>query len=217
MSKVVLIGSNSSIAQSLLKNSSKEFITFSRELGNFDLSGDLSELDSLDDINGLIYFPGSINLKPFTMLKDQDFQNDLDINFLGAVKVVRKLVGKLKEANGSSVVFISSVAANLGLSFHASISPAKSALEAFSRSMAAEYASAKISFNVVAPSLTDTPMATNLLKTDRLKEVSKERNPMKEVGSPEKVARTLDFLLDAHKNWITGQTISADGGMINLK
>ena len=82
MSKIVLIGSNSSIAQSLLKNSSKEFITFSRELGNFDLSGDLSELDSLDDINGLIYFPGSINLKPFTMLKDQDFQNDLDINFL---------------------------------------------------------------------------------------------------------------------------------------
>ena len=216
MSKVVLIGSSSAIAPSLIKNSDKEFVSFSRE-NDFNLFGDLSELDSLTDINGLIYFPGSINLKPFSMLKDKDFQNDLDINFLGAVRVVRKLIDKLKEANGASVIFISSVAANVGLSFHSSISPAKSALEAFSRSMASEYVNSKISFNVVAPSLTDTPMATNLLKTDRLREASIERNPMKEIGSPDKIASTLDFLLDSHKNWITGQTISADGGMNNLK
>ena len=216
MSKVVLIRSSSAIAQSLIKNSDKEFVSFSRE-NDFNLFGDLSELDSLTDINGLIYFPGSINLKPFSMLKDKDFQNDLDINFLGAVRVVRKLIDKLKEANGASVIFISSVAANVGLSFHSSISPAKSALEAFSRSMASEYVNSKISFNVVAPSLTDTPMATNLLKTDRLREASIERNPMKEIGSPDKIASTLDFLLDSHKNWITGQTISADGGMNNLK
>tara|TARA_B100000886_G_scaffold339753_1_gene306178 strand:+ start:1148 stop:1798 length:651 start_codon:yes stop_codon:yes gene_type:complete len=216
MSKVVLIGSSSAIAQSLIKNSDKEFVSFSRE-NDFNLFGDLSELDSLTDINGLIYFPGSINLKPFSMLKDKDFQNDLDINFLGAVRVVRKLIDKLKEANGASVIFISSVAANVGLSFHSSISPAKSALEAFSRSMASEYINSKISFNVVAPSLTDTPMATNLLKTDRLREASIERNPMKEIGSPDKIASTLDFLLNSHKNWITGQTISADGGMNNLK
>ena len=163
MSKVVLIGSSSAIAQSLINNSDKEFVSFSRE-NDFNLFGDLSELDSLTDINGLIYFPGSINLKPFSMLKDKDFQNDLDINFLGVVRVVRKLIDKLKEANGASVIFISSVAANVGLSFHSSISPAKSALEAFSRSMASEYVNSKISFNVVAPSLTDTPMATTYLK-----------------------------------------------------
>ena len=113
------------------------------------------------------------------MLKENDFQNDLDINFLGAVKVVKKLIGKLKEAEGASVVFISTVAASLGLPFHASISPAKAALEAYARSMAAEYAGAKISFNVIAPSLADTPMAENLQKTERLVEASKERNPMK--------------------------------------
>jgi len=216
MSKVVLIGSSSAIAQSLQENSNREFVCFTRS-NDFDISGDLSELDSLEDINGLVYFPGTINLKPFTMLKEQDYQNDLDINFLGAVKVVKKLIGKLKEADGASVVFISTVAASIGLPFHASISPAKAALEAYARSMAAEYAGAKISFNVVAPSLANTPMAENLLKTERLVEASKERNPMKEIGSPNQIAKVVDFLLDADQNWMTGQVIPVDGGMINLK
>ena len=213
MSKVVLIGSSSAIAKALQENSEREFICFSRSNNNLDISGDLSELDDLDTINGLVYFPGTINLKPFTMLKENDFQNDLDINFLGAVKVVKKLIGNLKEAEGASVVFISTVAASLGLPFHASISPAKAALEAYARSMAAEYAGAKISFNVIAPSLADTPMAGNLLKT----EASKERNPMKQIGTPSQIAKSVDYLLDAHKNWMTGQVISVDGGMINLK
>ena len=216
MSKVVLIGSSSAIAQSLQENSNREFVCFTRSNG-FDITGDLSEFDSLEDINGLVYFPGTINLKPFTMLKEQDYQNDLDINFLGAVKVVKKLIGKLKEADGASVVFISTVAASIGLPFHASISPAKAALEAYARSMAAEYAGAKISFNVVAPSLANTPMAENLLKTERLVEASKERNPMKEIGSPNQIAKVVDFLLDADQNWMTGQVIPVDGGMINLK
>jgi 3-oxoacyl-[acyl-carrier protein] reductase len=217
MGKVVLIGASSAIAKSLQEDSDKEFINFSRSDGSLDISGDLSELEVLEDINGLVYFPGTINLKPFTMLKDQDFQNDLNINFLGAVKVVKKLIEKLKDADGASVVFISTVAASIGLPFHASISPAKAALEAYARSMAAEYAGAKISFNVVAPSLADTPMATNLLKTDRLKEASKERNPMKQIGSPKQIAKAIDFLLDAHQNWMTGQVIPVDGGMKNLK
>ena len=216
MSKVVLIGSSSAIAKSLQENSNREFVCFTRSNG-FDISGDLSELDDLEDINGLVYFPGTINLKPFTMLKEQDYQSDLDINFLGAVKVVKKLIGKLKEADGASVVFISTVAASIGLPFHASISPAKAALEAYARSMAAEYAGAKISFNVVAPSLANTPMAENLLKTERLVEASKERNPMKQIGSPDQISKTVDFLLDAHQNWITGQVIPVDGGMKNLK
>ena len=216
MSKVVLIGSSSAIAKSLQENSNREFVCFTRSNG-FDITGDLSELDSLEDIKGLVYFPGTINLKPFTMLKEQDYQSDLDINFLGAVKVVKKLIGKLKEADGASVVFISTVAASIGLPFHASISPAKAALEAYARSMAAEYAGAKISFNVVAPSLANTPMAENLLKTDRLIEASKERNPMKQIGSPEQISKTIDFLLDSHNNWMTGQVIPVDGGMVNLK
>ena len=217
MSKVVLIGSSSAIAKALQENSEREFICFSRSNNNLDISGDLSELDAISDINGMVYFPGTINLKPFTMLKEDDFLNDFKINVLGAAKVVKKVINKLKEADGASVVFISSVAANVGLPFHASISSSKSALEGMARSLASEYTNAKVCFNVVAPSLTETNLSTNLLKTERLIEASKERNPMKEIGDPDKIAKTIDFLLDAHNNWMTGQVIHVDGGMNNLK
>ena len=151
------------------------------------------------------------------MLKEEDFLNDFKVNVLGAAKVVKKVINQLKESEGASVVFISSVAANVGLPFHASIGASKSALEGMARSLAAEYTNAKVCFNVVAPSLTDTNLSTNLLKTDRLVEASKERNPMKEIGDPKKVAKTVDFLLSAHENWMTGQVIHVDGGMNNLK
>ena len=217
MAKTILIGASSTIAKALQENSEREFLTFSRSEGNLDLDGDLSELDDITDINGLVYFPGTINLKPFTMLKEDDFINDFQVNVLGAAKVVKKVINRLKEAEGSSVVFISSVAANVGLPFHASIGAAKSALEGMARSLASEYTNSKVCFNVVAPSLTETTLSANLLKTGRLVETSKERNPMKEIGDPSKVAKTIDFLLDAHNNWMTGQIVHVDGGMNNLK
>ena len=217
MPKILLIGASSAIAKALQENSDREFINFSRSEGTLDLNGDLGELDNLTDINGLVYFPGTINLKPFVMLKEDDFVNDFNVNVLGAVKVLKKVIDQLKEADGSSVVFISSVAANLGLPYHASISAAKSAIEGMSKALAAEYAAQKVCFNVVAPSLTNTPLASNLLKTERQIEANEERNPMKQIGTPEQVARTIDFLLDAHKNWITGQTYSVDGGMVSIK
>ena len=217
MAKTLLIGASSTIAQALQENSNREFICLARSEGNLNLDGDLTELDDVSNINGLVYFPGTINLKPFAMLKEEDFLNDFQVNVLGAAKVVKKVINKLKEAEGSSVVFISSVAANIGLPFHASIGASKSALEGMARSLAAEYTNAKVCFNVVAPSLTETNLSTNLLKTDRLIEASKERNPMKEIGDPQKVAKTIDFLLSAHENWMTGQVIHVDGGMNNLK
>ena len=217
MAKTLLIGANSTIAKALQEQSEREFICLARSEGNLNLDGDLSELDDVTDINGLVYFPGTINLKPFTMLKEDDFANDFKINVLGAAKVVKKVINQLKESEGASVVFISSVAASIGLPFHASIGASKSALEGMARSLAAEYTNAKVCFNVVAPSLTETNLSTNLLKTERLVEASKERNPMKEIGDPHKVAKTIDFLLDAHKNWMTGQVIHVDGGMNNLK
>lgn len=217
MEKVLLIGANSGIAQALQEISDKEFIPLSRSADTLNLEGDLSELDDLGSISGLVYFPGTINLKPFTMLKEEDYLNDFNINVMGAVKALKKVINNLKEGNGGSVVFVSSVAANLGLPYHASIAASKSALEGLAKSLASEYASAKVSFNVVAPSLTNTPMAANLLKTERQIEANEERNPMKQIGSPEQIAKSINFLLDAHQNWMTGQVIAVDGGMSNLK
>ena len=217
MEKVLLIGANSGIAQALQDISDKEFIPLSRSADTLNLEGDLSELDDLGSISGLVYFPGTINLKPFTMLKEEDYLNDFNINVMGAVKALKKVINNLKEGNGGSVVFVSSVAANLGLPYHASIAASKSALEGLAKSLASEYASSKVSFNVVAPSITNTPMAANLLKTERQIEANEERNPMKQIGSPEQIAKSINFLLDAHQNWMTGQVIAVDGGMSNLK
>jgi len=217
MSKILLIGASSAIAQALQENSDKEFIALSRSAGTLNLEGDLAELDDLGPISGMVYFPGTINLKPFAMLKEEDYLADFNVNVLGAVKVLKKVINNLKEAEGASVVFVSSVAANLGLPYHASIAASKSALEGLAKSLASEYASAKVCFNVVAPSLTNTPMAGNLLKTDRQVEANEERNPMKQIGKPEQIANSINFLLDAHNNWMTGQIIPVDGGMGNLK
>ena len=217
MSKILLVGGNSAIAQALQKKSEKEFISLSRSEETLNLDGDLTELNDLGPLSGMVYFPGTINLKPFTMLKEEDYLNDFNVNVMGAVKVLKKVINNLKEADGASVVFVSSVAANLGLPYHASIAAAKSALEGLAKSLAAEYASAKVCFNVVAPSLTNTPMSANLLKTERQVEANQERNPMKQIGTPEQIANSINFLLDAHNNWMTGQTLPIDGGMNNLK
>ena len=217
MSKILLVGGNSAIAQALQKKSEKDFISLSRSEETLNLDGDLTELNDLGPLSGMVYFPGTINLKPFTMLKEEDYLNDFNVNVMGAVKVLKKVINNLKEADGASVVFVSSVAANLGLPYHASIAAAKSALEGLAKSLASEYASAKVCFNVVAPSLTNTPMSANLLKTERQVEANQERNPMKQIGTPEQIANSINFLLDAHNNWMTGQTLPIDGGMNNLK
>ena len=217
MSKILLIGGSSAIAQALQKDSGKEFISLSRSEETLNLEGDLSELDGVEELSGMVYFPGTINLKPFTMLKEEDYIKDFNVNVLGAVKVLKKVINNLKQADGASVVFVSSVAANLGLPYHASIATSKSALEGLAKSLASEYASAKVCFNVVAPSLTNTPMSSNLLKTERQVEANQERNPMKQIGTPEQIASAINFLLEAHNNWMTGQVIHVDGGMNNLK
>ena len=216
MSKTLLIGATSAIAKALQEYSDREFINFSRSEGTLDLNGDLGEIANLADINGLVYFPGTINLKPFAMLKEDDFVNDFNVNVLGAVKVLKKVINQLKEADGASVVFISSVAANLGLPYHVSIAAAKSALEGMSKALAAEYAAAKVCFNVVAPSLTNTPLAGNLLKTERQIEAN-EKESYETNRLTRTSGKTIDFLLDAHRNWVTGQVFAVDGGMSNLK
>jgi len=186
------------------------------------------ELDVLDDASGLsdelpaewkglVYAPGSINLKPFQSLKVQDFQNDFDINVLGAVKVIQASLKALKKSKNASVVCFSTVAANNGMNFHASIAAAKGALEAMVRTLSAEYARFNIRFNVVAPSLTDTPLAEQLLSTDEKKEASNKRHPLGRYGEPGDIASAALYFLGDEASWITGQTLGVDGGMDRIR
>ena len=177
--------------------------------------------DSLDTsllpsvIDGLVYCPGSINLRPFKGLKIETFESDMQINFFSMVKVIQSIIPQLSASNQSSIVLFSSVAASMGMPFHTSVSAAKGAIEGFAKALAAEYAP-KIRVNVVAPSLTDTPLASKFLNSDEKKEKSASRNPMKKVGTSEDIAQMAGFLLSDKSNWISGQVFHVDGGMSTL-
>lgn len=174
----------------------------------------LPQLDSV--IDGLVYFPGTINLKPFHRLKHEAFLDDYEVNAFGAVSVVQHYLPNLKRSESAAVVFISSVAARVGMPFHASVSMAKAALEGLTIALAAEYAPL-IRFNAVAPSLTQTNLSEKLTNSPEKMESAMKRNPLKKVGSPEEVASAICFLLTKQSSWITGQVIAVDGGMRNIK
>lgn len=170
-----------------------------------------------DVFDGLVYLPGTILLKPFNRLSAADFQNDFQVNVLGFVQCMQAILPRLKKAEGSSVVVFSTVAVKIGLGFHASISSAKGALEGLALSLASELAPSKIRVNVVAPSLTDTPLAAALLNTPEKAEASSKRHPLQRVGSVDDMASAAHFFLSDRASWITGQSLSVDGGMSKLK
>ncbi len=184
-----------------------------------DVTQDVSVLtDSLPEVvHGVAYCPGTINLKPFARLTEADFLYDWQVNAMGAVRVVQTLIPNLKKAQGASVLFYSSVAANMGMNFHSSVAMAKGALQGLTLSLAAEFASSKIRFNAIAPSLTDTPLAGGLLSSSEKREASAKRHPLGRVGTVQELGKISTFLLSSDADWITGQIISVDGGISVIK
>lgn len=187
------------------------------------ISADLSQptTDALasqlpEVVHGLVYCPGSITLKPLGRLTEADFLSDYQINVIGAFRLIQLLEKALKKEGGSVVLF-STVAAAVGMGFHASISAAKAGLEAMGRSLASELAAYDVRVNMIAPSLTDTPLAGQLLSTPEKREAATKRHPLKQVGDPAQMAAMAAFLLSAQARWITGQTIGIDGGMASLR
>ena len=232
MSKnILIVGASSGIgletAKSLL---AKGYHIFSASRNQPDLAGithltwDAQNPDSSvfatlpDEIHGVVYCPGTINLKPFGRLSQDDFKNDFQINVLGAVAVLQAVLPRLKKATGgASVVLFSTVAAKIGMGFHASVSASKGAIEGLTLSLAAELANNKIRVNCVAPSLTDTPLAKNLLSSDEKKEASNKRHPIGRFGTSADIANITTFLISDESSWITGQVLGVDGGMSSVK
>lgn len=169
-----------------------------------------------ESIDGLVYCPGSINLRPFERIKPQDFLNDYNLEVIGAIKVLQAAMPKLKKSDHASVVLFSTVAVQTGLSFHSQVSASKGAIEGLTKALAAEYAP-KIRVNCIAPSLTDTPLAASLLNSEQKAEANAQRHPLKRIGKAEDIANMAEFLLSGKSGWITGQIFHVDGGMSTLK
>jgi len=181
------------------------------------VNGNLDNINFPEVIDGLVYAPGSINLKPFNRLAPDDFKNDFEINVIGAVKCIQKMLPNLKKSEGASVVLFSSVAAKLGMPFHASVAVSKSAVEGLTKSLASELSAQKIRVNAIAPSLTDTKLASQLLSTPEKREASGKRHPLQRIGNAEEMAKMTEFLLSSQASWVTGQIIGVDGGMGNIR
>ncbi len=180
----------------------------------FDATRDDLDLTQLpENLHGFVFCPGSINLKPMKMMGMEAFREDMEINFFSLVKVTKEIMPKMAE--GSSVVFFSTVAVGVGMPFHTSVAAAKGAIEGFAKALAAEY-TPKVRVNVIAPSLVDTPLASRLLNNDRKKETMAERHPLKRVGTPADIAHMAAFLLKEDSGWMTGQILGVDGGMSTL-
>ncbi len=183
-----------------------------------DVTVDQINLDALPQrLHGVVYCPGTIRLKPFQRLSINEFLEDLQVNFLGAVRSLQALLPRLKKSStGGSIVLFSTVAVKTGMPFHASVAGAKGAVEGLTRSLAAELAP-RIRVNAIAPSLTDTPLARTLLSGEEKRKASAERHPLKRIGDPREMARLAVYLLSDDSGWITGQILHADGGMGALR
>lgn len=228
MKNILLIGGSHGIGLAIAKELENGNTVFVASRTNENLAGlnvthipfdvltdvlDTSNLPSV--IDGLVYCPGSINLRPFRGLKPEAFEADLQINFIGLVKVIQAVLPNLTASEQSSIVLFSSVAASMGMPFHTSVAAAKGAIEGFAKALAAEYAP-KIRVNVIAPSLTDTPLADKFLSTEEKREKSAQRHPLKRVGTSDDMAQMASFLLSEKSSWISGQIFHVDGGMSTL-
>ncbi len=167
-------------------------------------------------LDGVVYCPGSINLKPFARIKPEDFTNDFNLQVGGLIKVLQAVQPALKKSEDASVVVFSTVAVQMGLPFHTQVSASKGAIEGLTKALSAEWAPS-IRVNCIAPSLTDTPLAAQLLNTEEKKAANALRHPLKKIGTAADIANMAAFLLSEKASWITGQVMHVDGGMSTVK
>lgn len=175
---------------------------------------DLNELP--EQIHGLAYCPGSVNLKPFKRFKEEDLIQDFKLQVTGATKVIQQLLPRMKHDQDISILLFSTVAVQTGFSFHTQVAISKGAIEGLTRSLAAEL-SPDIRVNAIAPSLTNTNLTARLLSSPEKIQAQSDRNPMKRIGDPKDIAEAAVYLLTERSSWVTGQIITVDGGSTKIK
>lgn len=226
MRNIVIIGGSKGIGNAILVQQleKNKVINISRNapviehqnLTHYPIDVLKEEFPEIENIDVLIYCPGSINLKPIGSLSIDDFRNDFEINIIGAVKAIQKYLPALKKGNNPSIVLFSTVAAKLGMPFHASIATAKAGIEGLVKSLGAELASV-VRVNAIAPTITETSLSAGILRNDRMKENMAERHPMKNYLKPEEVAQMANYLISDHAKSISGQVFEMDYGIVSFK
>ena len=232
--KYLIFGATGSIGSSLaeqLKNSGKnihlvarnesEVSSIAEKLGcSFTVADVLEDnfiekvKSDIDDVKGIAYCVGSIDLKPLRMVSEQDFNKCMKLNLYSAVETIKGYQETLKKNKGSIVLF-STVAAQRGFTNHAIIASAKAAVEGLTVSLAAEFAP-NIRVNCIAPSLTNSKIAEPMLKNKALADGIAKAHPLKRLGEGKDSASLAKFLITEESSWVTGQIIAVDGGRSKL-
>lgn len=226
MRNILVIGGSKGIGKAIITNLVEENHVYNvsrtspdfshNNLTHFSLDILTDELPEIDKIDTLIYCPGSINLKPISRLKLEEFRDDFEINVVGAVKAIQHYLPKIKNGKNPSILLFSSVATKLGMPFHASVAAAKSGVEGITKSLGAELAPT-IRVNAIAPTVTDTDLASKLLRNDRMIENITERHPLKKYLQPKEVADLSTFLTSDKAKSISGQIFELDCGIVSFK
>ena len=221
MKKIILVGASSGVSQHLYKTKKNKykFIRMSRDpnhsdVEGFDLLNEETYFKTEEKIDGLVYFPGTINLKQFHRLTLDDFNKDLNVNLIGAISILKHYYKKFN--TNSSVVLFSTVATKQGMPFHSSVSVSKNAVIGLMVSLAAEW-SPKIRVNAISPSIFKSKMSEKMLFNEKSKERISNNHPLKKTGSVQDISAMVNFLISEESGWITGQDFSVDGGMSKLK
>lgn len=226
MKTIIVIGGSKGIGNAILKTllDTNKIINISRtppeqlhaNLTHHACDVLTDEIPDVDAADGLIYCPGSINLKPITRLSLDEFRNDFEINVLGAVKCIQKYLPILKNGHNPAILLFSTVASKLGMPFHASIATAKSGVEGLVKSLGAELAPT-IRINAIAPTVTNTELASKLLRNEKMIENITERHPLKKFLNPDEVAGMAEFLISEKAASISGQVFEMDCGIVSFK
>lgn len=228
MKKFLIIGGSSGIGKNIvdiLKTKNKVIATYNNHKCEPQENVTYLKYDALDEtgisldiemLDGMVYCPGTINLKPFHRISEKDLLHDLKVNLIGAFRMIQSCLPQLKKSDSASIVLYSTIAVQQGMSFHSSISASKGAIEGLTRSLAAELAP-KIRVNAIAPSIVNTPLASRLLSTDEKIQASANRHPLKKVGTTQDIANFTTFLMSSEASWITGQIFGVDGGLSAIK
>ena len=226
MKNIVIIGGTKGIGKSIVSEVVENHKVVCLSRNQIDFNHDnytFHKFDALvddypdwDSVDCLIYCPGSINLKPISTLSLDDFRNDFELNVIGAVRAIKKYLNLLKKSESASILLFSTVATKLGMPYHASVSVAKSGIDGLVKTLGSELAP-KVRINAIAPTITNTELASKILRNDKVIENMVERHPLKKILSSSEVAKMASFLISEDASSISGQIFNMDAGIVSFK